>query len=65
MHFKSTDYGYVNKNHQRNNGRSSKRGTDYNQWFYNMNCLYCGHTYYANGSDIWLRKCPNCQGGKK
>ncbi|MDD3204949.1 MAG: hypothetical protein PHS74_04330 [Lachnospiraceae bacterium] len=63
--FKSTDSGYVNKNSQRNNGRSSKPGTDSNQWFYNMNCLHCGHTYYANGTDIWQRKCPNCQGGKE
>jgi hypothetical protein len=23
----------------------------------------CGHVYGANGSDIWLRKCPYCQGG--
>lgn len=62
---KSTDYGYINKNNQQNNGRSSKPGTDNNQWFYNMNCLHCGHAYYANGTDIWLRKCPNCQGGKE
>lgn len=62
---KSTDSGYVNKNNQQNNGRSSKLGTDNNQWFYNMNCLHCGHTYYANGTDIWQRKCPNCQGGKE
>lgn len=62
---KSTDQGYINKNNQQNNGRTSKPGIDYNQRFYNMNCLHCGHTYLANGSDIWLRKCPNCQGGKK
>lgn len=62
---KSTDHGYINKNNQQNNGRSSKPGTDNNQWFYIMNCLHCGHTYFANGTDIWQRKCPNCQGGKE
>lgn len=62
---KSTESGYVNKNNQRNNGRSSLAGTDHMQWFYNLECLNCGCTYLANGSDIWQRKCPHCQGGKK
>lgn len=59
-----TEIGYVNANNQRNNGKTNKRGTDNNQFFYTMECLNCGHTYYANGSDIWQRKCPMCQGGK-
>lgn len=61
---KSTEVGYINDNDQKNNGRSNERGTDHGQWFYYMECLRCGHKYYANGSDIWQRKCPNCQGGK-
>lgn len=60
----TTEAGYINKNNQLNHGRSEKEGNDHNQYFYNMECLLCGHTYYANGSDIWQRKCPNCQGGK-
>ncbi len=59
-----TEIGYVNANNQRNNGKTNKLGTDNNQFFYKMECLNCGHTYYANGSDIWQRKCPMCQGGK-
>ncbi len=39
-------------------------GTDNQQWFYEMECLGCGYKYYANGSDIWQRKCPKCQGGR-
>lgn len=62
---KSTASGYVNKNNQRNNGRSSREGTDHMQWFYNLECLNCGCKYLANGSDIWQRKCPHCQGGKQ
>jgi flagellar biogenesis protein FliO len=60
----STDTGFINKNNQRNNGKTNQQGTDYNQFFYEMECLNCGHIYHANGSDIWLRKCPSCQGGK-
>lgn len=64
MDIKSTTKGYVNKNKQRNNGKTNETGTDYGQWFYEMECSNCGHKYKANGSDIWLRKCPKCQGGK-
>ena len=60
----STDIGYVNKNNQRNNGITPHEGTDNNQYFYEMECLNCGHKYYANGTDIWQRKCPACQGGR-
>lgn len=60
----STETGYVNKNNQRNNGKTDVPGTDYGQWFYDMECLDCGHKYHANGSDVWLRKCPKCQGGR-
>lgn len=64
MELKSTEAGYVNKKNQKNLGKTSKPGTDNNQWFYQMECLDCGHQYFANGSDIWQRKCPNCQGGQ-
>lgn len=60
----STNTGYVNKNNQRNNGKTDKPGTDNNQFLYEMECLNCGEKYYANGSDIWQRKCPSCQGGR-
>ena len=57
----STEAGYVNKNNQKNLGRRCKSDNHYNQWFYEMECLDCGNHYFANGSDIWLRKCPRCQ----
>lgn len=62
---KSTEKGYINKRNQRNNGCTYSHGTDFNQKFYSMECLNCGHKYKANGSDIWERKCPKCQGGKE
>lgn len=61
---KTTEKGYINKNRQKNNGKTNKLGTDYGQWFYEMECLNCEHKYYANGTDIWQRKCPQCQGGR-
>jgi len=36
------------------------------EWDHKLECLenQCGHEYGANGSDIFQRKCPKCQGGK-
>jgi len=30
---------------------------------YMLQCKKCGFRYGANGCDIHIRKCPNCQGG--
>ena len=57
---KTTDEGYVNKNNQKNLGCRGVSGTHYNQKFFELECLDCGHKYMANGCDIWLRKCPVC-----
>ena len=58
---KTTDVGYINKNNQKNLGYRGVSETHYNQRFFEMECLDCGHKYFANGCDVWLRKCPNCQ----
>ena len=58
---KTLDIGYINKNNQKNLGYRGKSETHYNQSFYEMECLDCGHKYLANGCDVWLRKCPVCQ----
>ena len=57
---KTTDAGYINKNNQKNLGCRGVSGTHYNQKFFEMECLDCGHKYLANGCDVWLRKCPVC-----
>ncbi len=59
----TTDMGYLNKNNQRNMGKTEERGTDYMQYLYKMKCEHCTHEYFANGSDIFQKKCPACQGG--
>jgi hypothetical protein len=61
----TTIVGFINRNNQRNNGKTDMPGTDYYQYLYEMECLNCGKVYHANGSDIWQRKCPECQGGKE
>ena len=57
---KTTDAGYINKNNQKNLGYRGMSETHYNQKFFEMECLDCGHRYMANGCDVWLRKCPRC-----
>ena len=58
---KSTDIGYINKNNQKNLGSKGVSETHYNQRFFQMECLECGYQYFANGCDVWLRKCPAWQ----
>ena len=62
---KTTDTGYINQNNQKNLGYRGMSDTHYNQKFFEMECLDCGHKYMANGCDIWLRKCPRCQDRQK
>lgn len=63
---KTTFAGYVNRNEQKNLGRTEPKraGTDHCQYVYILRCLKCRRDYGANGSDIWLRKCPFCLGGQ-
>ena len=61
----TTRAGFINPNQQQNLGRTQPpiKGTDYGQCVYIIQCTRCGLIYGANGSDIWERKCPKCQGG--
>ena len=61
----TTTTGYVNRNRQTNIGRTERPGTDHMQYLYKMRCGNCGYEYHANGSDIFQKKCPRCQGGKE
>ena len=63
MKGQSTALGYLNKNNQRNMGKTNEKGTDHCSVLYMMRCEDCGHEYFANSTDIHLKKCPNCQGG--
>ncbi len=61
----TTTIGYVNRNQQSCMGHRHVPGNDHLQRAYRLKCLArgCGHEYGANGSDIFHRKCPICQGG--
>jgi len=67
---RTTVPGYRNKNNQVVIRRTDKRGNDHNQFLYELECKSPTHPdgkmnrYLANGSDIWQRKCPECQGGR-
>ena len=63
----ATTIGYINRNKQKNHGTRGVTGTDHGQYSYKMECLEkgCGHKYGANGTDIFHRKCPRCQGGSE
>ena len=60
-----TDTGYINRKNQMNTGKTELDGTDHMQKLYMMRCLEpgCGYEYFANGTDIFQKKCPKCQGG--
>ena len=61
----TAELGYINRNCQINLGPTDpvRRGTDHGQYLYVMHCPKCRENYGANGSDIWLRKCPSHQDG--
>jgi hypothetical protein len=60
---KTTDPGYKNKNKQEVLRATGQPGNDHNQLVYVLRCVLCRREYGANGSDIWQRRCPYCQGG--
>jgi hypothetical protein len=59
----TTSTGYINRKGQVVVRHTGLSGTDHGQSVYQLGCSHCGHVYGANGSDIHLRKCPNCQDG--
>ena len=56
--------GYINGNRQRVVRATELSGTDHLQRIYVMHCEHCGTEYGANGTDIFQRLCPACQGGR-
>jgi hypothetical protein len=59
----TTKSGYVNRNGQVVIRSSGLPGSDHLQTVYQLGCSVCGHVYGANGTDIHLRLCPQCQSG--
>ena len=59
----TTTAGYVNRNRQTVLRPTRLPGNDHLQFVYVLRCGDCGAEYGANGSDIFQRRCPKCQGG--
>lgn len=55
--------GFVNSHGQRCCGHCGIEGTDHGQHAYKTECTRCGYVYGANGTDMYERLCPECQGG--
>lgn len=60
----TTELGYVNRNAQEVIRKTDEPGTDHMQKIYVLRCHPCGSEYGANGSDIHIRRCPACDGGR-
>jgi hypothetical protein len=61
---RTTEPGYENRNSQTTIRSTGLVGTDHGQYIYVLRCGSCSHEYGANGSDIHIRRCPLCQGGR-
>jgi hypothetical protein len=60
----STIPGYTNRNGQQVERRTDLAGNLWNQRIYELCCKNCGAKYGANGCDVHIRKCPECQAGQ-
>ena len=60
----STSPGWENRNSQVVIRNTGLEGTDSGQSVYELECKHCRNRYGANGTDIWQRRCPNCQRGR-
>jgi len=58
---KQIETNYINQYQQKNNGKKSKEVKQCRRWYYELECLQCGHKHYANYWEIETKKCPNCQ----
>ena len=61
---RTTAPGYRNRNDQTVLRFTGFAGTDHGQSVYVLQCGGCKHEYSSNGSDIFQRRCPVCQGGR-
>ena len=61
----SVQIGKINQNCQLCCGHRGVKGTDYNAYAYMVVCLICANVYGANGTDMFERRCPECQNGAK
>ena len=56
--------GGINRNGQRLVMKTTVKGTSGRAYAWLMRCNACSHEYYANSTEAFQRKCPNCQKGR-
>lgn len=56
--------GDINRNGQRLVMKTTEKGTSGRAYLWLMHCNACSHEYYANSTEAFQRKCPNCQKGR-
>jgi len=54
---------FINRNAQRVIRAIQLSETDHRDRVYVLRCSHCGNEYAANGTEVWERLCPFCQGG--
>ena len=59
----SVEIGYLNPHSQQCCGHCGVPGTDHGQYAYKTECTICGYVYGTNGSDMYEKRCPECQKG--
>ena len=59
----SVEIGYLNPHDPQCCGHCGVSGTDHGQYAYKTECTICGYVYGTNGSDMYERRCPECQEG--
>ena len=59
----TVEIGYLNPNGQQFSGHCGVPGTDPGQYAYKTDCTIFGYVYGTNGTDMFERRCPKCQGG--
>jgi hypothetical protein len=60
---RTTAIGYRNEHGQVVIQKTALHGSLPDQRVYVLRCGDCGHEYGANGSELHLCRCPQCQGG--
>lgn len=60
---RTTTIGRRNEHGQEVVRKTRVAGSLPDQRVYVLRCGDCGHEYGANGCELHLRRCPNCQGG--
>jgi len=59
----SLEIGYFNPNGQQCCGHCGVQGTGHGQYAFKTECAICGYVYGTNGTDMYERRCPECQEG--